>query len=109
MPSSNVTVTQPEAFLSNPPVTIRLYESDDWPQVARVLRAIIQSGEYYTFDPATPDDEIEQIWIKTPKTSSGETYVAIDSQSNTVLGTYFLKQNWPGLGAHIANAGYAVA
>jgi ribosomal protein S18 acetylase RimI-like enzyme len=95
--------------LNNSLLTIRLYEPSDWPEVAPILRAIIQSGEYYTFDPATPDEEIEQIWIKTPKASGGETYVAIDNDSNTVLGTYFLKQNWPGLGAHIANAGYAVA
>lgn len=94
--------------MSNPPVVIRPYEPSDWPEVAPILRAIIQSGEYYTFDPATPDAEIEQIWINSPKASNGETHVAVDSSTNTVLGTYFLKQNWPGLGSHIANAGYAV-
>lgn len=84
---------------------IRRFEDRDWPEVNAILGAIIRSGEYYTFDPATSDEEIHNIWIKTPK----ETYVAIDSPSGAVLGTYFLKPNWPGLGSHIANAGYAVA
>lgn len=95
--------------MSTSNVHIRLYRADDWPAVSKILQIIIQAGEYFTFDPATPDEEIEKIWIKTPQVSNGETYVAIDSKTNTVLGTYFLKQNWPGLGSHIANAGYAVA
>jgi ribosomal protein S18 acetylase RimI-like enzyme len=85
--------------------TIRPFEEPDWPQVSAILGAIIKSGEYYTFDPATPDEEIKNIWIKTPQ----ETYVAADSATGRVLGTYFLKPNWPGLGSHVANAGYAVA
>jgi L-amino acid N-acyltransferase YncA len=89
--------------------TIRLFEDRDWPEVCAILRTIIRSGEYYAFDPATSDDEIKNIWIKTPHETSGETYVAIDNETGSVLGTYYLKPNWPGLGAHVANAGYAVA
>jgi L-amino acid N-acyltransferase YncA len=91
------------------PFLLRRYESHDWPEVCAILQTIIRSGEYYTFDPATPDKEIEKIWIKTPQEASGATYVAVDNASGQVLGTYFLKSNWPGLGSHIANAGYAVA
>lgn len=85
--------------------TIRPFHERDWPQVCAILRNIIQSGESYAFDPATRDDEIYDIWIKTPQ----ETYVVADHISGEVLGTYYVKPNWPGLGAHVANAGYAVA
>jgi L-amino acid N-acyltransferase YncA len=86
-------------------VAIRPYEAGDWSAVADILRPIIRSGEYYTFDPETSDEEIEQIWIAAPQ----ETYVAIEPESGRVVGTYYLKPNWPGLGSHVANAGYAVS
>ena len=36
------------------------------------------------------------------------TFVACDSQGR-ILGTYFIKANQPGLGAHVCNCGYVVA
>lgn len=91
--------------MNTAPLVIRLFEPRDWPQVASILGAIIRSGEFYAFDPTTSDDEIHNLWIVTPQ----ETYVAVDGENDIVLGTYYIKPNWPGLGAHVANAGYAVA
>lgn len=37
-----------------------------------------------------------------------ETYVAL-SQDDKILGTYYIKSNQPGLGAHVCNCGYIVS
>jgi ribosomal protein S18 acetylase RimI-like enzyme len=44
------------------------------------------------------------IWIEAPLAA----YVAC-SDDRTIVGTYMLKANQPGLGSHVCNCGYAVA
>jgi ribosomal protein S18 acetylase RimI-like enzyme len=85
-------------------LTLRPFEPSDWPEVWAILRATFASGDTYAFAPDSTEEEIRRAWTEVPRA----TYVACD-EAGRVVGTYFLKANQPGLGAHVANAGYVVA
>ena len=85
-------------------ITIRRYVETDWQAVWTILHDTIQAGETYTFAPDSSEAEIHRAWIETPRA----TYIACDPDGR-VLGTYFIKPNQPGLGAHVCNCGYVVA
>ena len=68
-----------------------------------MLARTIRAGETYTFSPESSEEEIRQAWIEAP----ARTYVACDADGG-ILGTYFIKANQPGLGAHVCNCGYVV-
>ena len=83
---------------------IREYRESDWPMIWPILRETVRAGDTYTFSPQSTDDEIRKAWVEV----AAKTYVACDSKGQ-VLGTYFIKANQPGLGAHVCNCGYVVA
>jgi ribosomal protein S18 acetylase RimI-like enzyme len=85
-------------------ISIRKYHATDWTAVWPILRSTIQAGETYTFSPDSSEAEIHKAWVEIPSA----TYVACDPDGR-VLGTYFIKPNQPGLGAHVCNCGYVVA
>jgi L-amino acid N-acyltransferase YncA len=83
-------------------ITIRRAEDADFDAIWRIFNQVVQQGDTYTYDPGTTKDQAHSIWIS----REHSTYVAcIDNQ---ILGTYILKPNQPGLGSHVANAGYMV-
>ena len=83
-------------------ITIRPVEDADFDAIWRIFNQVVQQGDTYTYDPGTTKDQAHSIWIS----REHSTYVAcIDNQ---ILGTYILKPNQPGLGSHVANAGYMV-
>jgi ribosomal protein S18 acetylase RimI-like enzyme len=85
------------------PVIRKLRESD-WPDVWPMLRATFATGDTYSFPPASSEAEIHSVWVEMPRAS----FVACDDEG-TILGTYFIKANQPGLGDHVCNCGYVVA
>ena len=86
------------------PATIRPFLETDWPAVWPILHTTFASGDTYAFDPHSTEQAIYQAWFTAPKA----TYVAVDAGGH-ILGTYFIKANQPGLGAHVCNCGYVVA
>jgi ribosomal protein S18 acetylase RimI-like enzyme len=84
--------------------TIRLYKESDWPAVWQILEPVFRAGETYAFPRDISEKKAYKSWISTPK----ETYVAVD-QEGAILGTYYIKPNQPGAGAHICNCGYIVS
>jgi RimJ/RimL family protein N-acetyltransferase len=85
-------------------VEIREYRASDWPSTWPILRDAIRTGDTYTFSPQSSEEEIRKVWVELP----ARTFVACDPQGR-ILGTYFIKGNQPGLGAHVCNCGYVVA
>lgn len=85
-------------------ITIRLYKDNNWPSVWRILEPVFRAGETYAFPRNISEEEAHKAWVSIPKA----TYVAVD-QENTILGTYYIKPNQQGAGAHICNCGYIVA
>jgi len=70
-----------------------------WP----VFRAVIAAGDTYSYAPDMSLEEARAMWTTPPS----RTFVA--ERDGRVLGCYLLRPNQPGLGDHVANAGYMVA
>jgi ribosomal protein S18 acetylase RimI-like enzyme len=86
------------------PHVIRPFLADDWPRLWPILRSTFAAGDTYAFAPESTEDEIFDVWIRAPLA----TYVAT-ADDGTIVGTYKLQANQPGLGAHVCNCGYVVA
>ena len=82
---------------------IKLARNDRFDTIWPVIHEILSTGDTYPFAPETNRDAAFQIWMKKPQA----TYVAyLDGE---VVGTYYIKANQPGLGAHVCNCGYMVS
>ncbi|MDR7378956.1 ribosomal protein S18 acetylase RimI-like enzyme [Rhodoferax ferrireducens] len=84
--------------------SIRRYQDSDWPAIWALLHATFQTGDTYAYAPDSSEAAIHTAWVELPMA----TYVAC-APDGQLLGTYVLKQNQPGLGAHVSNCGYVVA
>jgi len=83
---------------------IRQYQESDWAAVWPILHATFLMGDTYTFLPESTEAEIHEAWVEAPAATS----VAYEP-GGRIVGTYFIKPNQPGLGAHVCNCGYVVA
>jgi L-amino acid N-acyltransferase YncA len=83
-------------------LTIRPAEDRDREVVWQIFRATIAPGDAFVYDPNTPREEAMAYWFG-PGT---RTYVA--EQNGRIIGSYILRANRPGLGNHVANAGFMV-
>lgn len=88
----------------SPRINIRRLTEYDWPAVWQIIEPVLRAGETYAFPSDITEKEAYKVWVSLPKA----TYVAV-SQDNDVVGTYYIKPNQPGSGAHICNCGYIVA
>ena len=84
-------------------IEIRKAFESDKQQVWEIIKAVISTGDTYVFYPNTPREKMLAYWFSDDK----KTYVAVSE--NKTVGTFFLKDNQPDLGSHIANAGFMVA
>ena len=79
---------------------IREASVDDRSAIKRIAEEVVNDGTVFVFeDPA----EVVDFWHQ----PGGRVFVAL--QDDKVLGTYVIKPNQPGRGAHVANAGYMVS
>ena len=76
--------------------------SDDYDQIWEIIQPIIRQGDTYVYDPKMTKEAMRAVWMS----PNNRVYVARFERE--VVGTYFIKDNQPGLGAHVANAGYMV-
>lgn len=86
------------------PPLIRRFQPADWAQLWPLLRATFETGDTYAYAPESTEADIHRAWIETP----AATFVACATDGQ-LLGTYYIKSNQPGLGAHVCNCGYVVA
>jgi L-amino acid N-acyltransferase YncA len=82
---------------------IRPATAADHDAIWAIFHEVVAAGDTYAYDPATPREEALRLWCELPRA----TFVA--ELDGRVAGTYFLKDNQPGLGSHVANAGYMTA
>ncbi len=81
-------------------VVVRPYAAGDAGAVWGILEAVIAGGDTFAFAPEMPREEALAAWL------SGSCSVAC--AEGRVLGSYLLRANQPGLGAHVANASFMV-
>lgn len=83
-------------------IKIRKVEESDFDAIWRIFHEVVRRGDTYTYDPETTREQSHSIWM-----SGGQT-TCVGCVDGRVVGTYVLKPNQPGLGSHVANAGYMV-
>lgn len=66
------------------------------------MREVIRAGETYAIDPGMTRDRALEMWMDIPRAC----YVA--EAEGRILGTYYIKTNHAGGGAHVCNCGYVV-
>lgn len=83
---------------------IRPLHEHDWPSAWAIIEPVFRAGETYGVPTDITEDAAYRKWV----TDATGSYVAVDD-SGGLVGTYFLKPNHGGPGAHVANCGYIVA
>jgi L-amino acid N-acyltransferase YncA len=73
----------------------------DLPRLFEIFADAVERGEGYSESAPLQPDRFAASWIDPP--------VVVVARLDGVVGGYFLKPNYPGRAAHIANAGYVVA
>jgi L-amino acid N-acyltransferase YncA len=75
----------------------------DFDQIWPIFQSIVAAGETYTYPRETTREQAISLWLETPR----KTFVA--EENGDILGTYYIKTNQPGGGAHVCNCGYMVS
>lgn len=82
---------------------IRPFRDEDWPAIWEMFQEVARCGEAFAYDQHTPETVARRLWVEPPATA----FVA--EIAHRVVGSYYVRPNQPGRGAHVANAGYVVA
>ncbi len=82
-------------------ITIRAALDEDAPAIWSILEPVFRAGDTYSIDPDISRDAALAYW----RGASHGAFVA--ESEGRVLGTYYLKRNQGGGGAHVCNCGYA--
>ncbi len=81
---------------------IRRAEEKDWLGIYPILAEVIGRGDTYAINPSAREKDLKELWMIQPTA----TFVALMDEA--CVGTYYLKPNREGGGAHVCNAGYMV-
>lgn len=79
---------------------IRKVSEHDYHSIWNIIRQVIRTGDAYVFKPNSRKEEMLDYWCGKDK----HTYVAVIDEQ--IAGTFVIKENQPGLGAHVANASF---
>jgi len=87
-----------------PMTVIRKADEGDWPLIWPLIEPALRAGQTYAFAPDITEAQAHQAWMEVPTA----TYVAKNDR-DLAIGTYYLKPNQQGPGAHVCNCGYIVS
>jgi L-amino acid N-acyltransferase YncA len=82
---------------------IRLARAEDRPQIWRIMEPVIRAGETYALPRDMTEIDALDYWFSAPH----EVFVA--ERDGEIVGTYYLRANQLGGGAHVANCAYMSA
>ena len=83
--------------------TIREALTDDFESIWPIFNEIVSLGETFAYPVQTNKAEAYALWMTGPR----KTYVV--GNEGKILGTYFIRTNQRGPGAHVCNCGYMVS
>ena len=81
---------------------IRSAAETDRDAIWNIFHGIVAAGDTYAFDPGMSREEALAFWFR----ADTRTYIAENDER--VIGTYILRANQAGPGAHVANAAYMI-
>jgi L-amino acid N-acyltransferase YncA len=83
-------------------MNIRPYITNDWPALWAILEPTFRAGDTYAYARDISAEEARAAWV-------GATQACwVAELEGRLVGTYYVKPNQPGQGAHVCNAGYVV-
>jgi len=83
-------------------LTVRAATDNDRDAIWKIFQATTAPGDSFVYDPNTSREEAFGYWFA----AGTNTFVA--ERDGKVIGSYILRKNRPGLGDHVANAGFMV-
>jgi len=84
-------------------ISLELLRPEEHDVLYELFRQVVETGEGFPHEPPLTFDAFAATW-------TGPTSTVVAAQIDGELtGAYYLKPNFPGRAAHIANAGYVVA
>lgn len=83
-------------------LVIRRASASDWPAVWSIFSKVIAGGDTYMIAPETSEADARDYWM------GNDVAVYAAFIGDDIVGTYALRTNFKGLGAHVSNAGYMV-
>lgn len=84
-------------------IHIRPATDHDFDAIWRIFQEVVAGEDSFPFYSDTGRDYARRFWMEQTTAS----YVACDGDD--IAGSYYIKPNQPGLGAHVCNAGYMVS
>lgn len=84
-------------------ITLREISAAEFALAWPVFQPVVAAGDAYSYPPDMTFEQARDAWTTPPS----RCFVA--ERENIVLGCYLLRPNQPGLGDHVANAGYMVS
>lgn len=84
-------------------MNIREVTRDDFDRIWPIFHEIVAAGDTYAYPRDTTWEQALRLWVDAPR----KTYLF--EEDGQVLGTYYIKTNQAGPGAHVCNCGYMVA
>ncbi|HEY6553187.1 MAG TPA: GNAT family N-acetyltransferase [Vicinamibacteria bacterium] len=83
-------------------MSVRAAHDGDWPPVWALFQSVAAAGDVFAYDDDTTEAVARKLWFEPPAAP----FVA--DRGGRTVGTYYVRPNQPGRGAHVANAGYMV-
>jgi GNAT superfamily N-acetyltransferase len=96
-------------------IELRPADRSDFPSLRALYDVIVEEGTSYPHDRLLSEEEFLDYWIRgkfTVVACPQNCYKGGDKEvidKDTIAGAFYLKPNWPGRGAHVANAGFIIA
>ena len=101
-------MTRPDRRHKDPPAAIRSKfagrERKIDEAIWQIFRAVVAGGDTYVFDLNISRRKALAYWLRSEKRAVTSLYPI-----KGIVGSYILKANQPGLGSHVANAGFMVS
>lgn len=96
-------VARPDDKQAPSALAIRAAGDDDHDAIWEIFQATIAPGDAFVYAPNTSREEALGYWF------GPATRAFVAERNGKVIGSYILRPNRPGLGDHVANAGFMVA
>jgi ribosomal protein S18 acetylase RimI-like enzyme len=77
--------------------------TEDGEGIWKILQPINEKGDAFAYFPTTTQADMLAYWLAADK------HIFVTLDEGEIVGTFWLRDNQPGRGSHIANAAYAVS
>jgi len=81
-------------------INIREAKPVDHESIWQIIQLVISKGDTYVFSPDSGREKMLDYWC------GGDKYTYVATIDQKVVGTCIIKDNFPDLGSHVANASY---